>query len=133
MIVQYPVVYTAVLVWIRLTAIAVSALLVCRVVRVDELLGKTVCQYGVLMSIPQCIILEIPVNDSINNFDRVFLEIPVKTCIVGMLLTCPISFETTRAVILSHVNSMICCWLTEGVDCAENMEICDQVVKADFH
>ena len=30
------------------------------------------------------------VNDSIYDFDRVFLEIPVKNCIVGMLLTCPI-------------------------------------------
>ena len=42
------------------------------------------------MSIPQCIILEIP-NDSIYDFDRVSLEIPVKNCIVGMLLTCLIS------------------------------------------
>ena len=30
------------------------------------------------------------VNDTINDFDWVFLEIPVKICIVGMLLTCPI-------------------------------------------
>ena len=45
-----------------------------------------------LMSIPQCIILEIPtnsVNDSIFIFDWVFLEIPLKNCIVGMQLTCP--------------------------------------------
>ena len=31
-----------------------------------------------------------PINDSIYYFDWVFLEIPVKNCIVGMLLTCPI-------------------------------------------
>ena len=36
------------------------------------------------MSIPQCIILD---NDSIYDFDGVFLEIPVKNCIVGILLT----------------------------------------------
>ena len=30
------------------------------------------------------------VNDSIHNFDWVFLEIPVKNCIVGYSLTCPI-------------------------------------------
>ena len=33
------------------------------------------------------------VNDSIYDFDWVFLEIPVKNCIVGMLLTCHIVFE----------------------------------------
>mgnify|MGYP001802906133 CR=1 FL=1 len=31
-----------------------------------------------------------PVNDSIYNFDWVFLEIPVKSRIVGYSLTCPI-------------------------------------------
>ena len=30
------------------------------------------------------------VNDSIYNFEIVFLEFPEKNCIVGMLLTCPI-------------------------------------------
>ena len=31
------------------------------------------------------------VNDSMSDFDSVFLETPVvKNCIVGMLLTCPI-------------------------------------------
>ena len=30
-------------------------------------------------------------NDSIYNFDWVFLEIPVRNCIAGMLLTCHIS------------------------------------------
>ena len=30
------------------------------------------------------------VNESIYGFDGVFLEIPVKNCIVDMLLTCPI-------------------------------------------
>ena len=39
------------------------------------------------MSIPQCIILEIPVNESIYDFDRVYMEILVENCIVGMLLT----------------------------------------------
>ena len=41
-------------------------------------------------SITLCIILESQthsVNDSIYNFDRVFLEIPVENCMVGMLLT----------------------------------------------
>ena len=42
------------------------------------------------MSIPQCIILD---NDSIYDFDGVFLVIPVKDCIVGMLLTRPITFN----------------------------------------
>ena len=47
------------------------------------------------MSGPQCIILETPGtgNDSINDFNWVFLEIPVKSCIVGMLLTYPIGSE----------------------------------------
>ena len=31
------------------------------------------------------------------DFDRVFLEIPVKNCIVGMLLTCPINWQRTIA------------------------------------
>ena len=49
-----------------------------------------------LMSIPQCIILEFPdthstVNDSRLDFDLVFLEIQMTNCIVGMLLTCPIT------------------------------------------
>ena len=30
------------------------------------------------------------------DFDRVFLEIPVKNCIMGMLLTCPIVFNISR-------------------------------------
>ena len=30
------------------------------------------------------------VNDSLYDFDWVFPEIPVKSCIVGMLLACPI-------------------------------------------
>ena len=44
------------------------------------------------MSIPQCIILEIPdtLNDSVYDFDWVFLEIPEKNCNMGMLFTCPI-------------------------------------------
>ena len=43
------------------------------------------------MSIPQCNILEIrdtSVNDGIYVFDWVFLEIPMKSCILGMLLAC---------------------------------------------
>ena len=47
------------------------------------------------MSIPQCIILEIPDTLSrwyhIYDFDWVFLELPLEKCIVGMLLTCPIN------------------------------------------
>ena len=45
------------------------------------------------MSIKKCIILEIPthsVKDSIYDLDWIFLEIPMKYCIVGMLLKCPI-------------------------------------------
>ena len=40
------------------------------------------------MNILQRIILEIPdtINGSVYDFDWVFLEIPVKNCIVGMLL-----------------------------------------------
>ena len=34
------------------------------------------------------------VNVSIYNFDCIFLEIPVKNCIVGMLWTCPIPAST---------------------------------------
>ena len=33
------------------------------------------------------------VNDNIYDFDSVFLEIPVKNCIMGMLLTCPIDWQ----------------------------------------
>ena len=43
------------------------------------------------MSIPQCIILEIPYI--IHDFDWVFLEIPVYNCIVGMLLTRPLELR----------------------------------------
>ena len=46
-----------------------------------------------IIGIPQFIILEIPhtlVNDSIYDFDWVFLEIPAQNCIMGMLLTQPI-------------------------------------------
>ena len=56
-------------------------------------------QKGMLMSIPQCHnalswkFQTHSVNDSMmNDFDWVFLEIPVGNYIVGMLLTCPISF-----------------------------------------
>ena len=35
------------------------------------------------------------VNDSIYDFDWVLLEIPVKTCSAEMLLTCPISFQSS--------------------------------------
>ena len=46
------------------------------------------------MRIPQCTILEIP--DTLRyDFDWVFLEIPVKNCIVGMLLTCQIKLCDT--------------------------------------
>ena len=55
-----------------------------------------------LMSIPQCTILEIPVNDSINDFDRVF---PVKDCIVGMLLKFPI--KKIKKFILTLLNIYI--------------------------
>ena len=52
------------------------------------------------MSIPQCIISEFPdthaFNDGIKDFDGVFLEILVKNCIVGMLLTYPIRFSLSR-------------------------------------
>ena len=36
------------------------------------------------------------VNDRIYDFDWVFLEFPVKNCIVGMLLTCPIEMLRLR-------------------------------------
>ena len=50
-----------------------------------------------IMSIPQCIILEIlDTLSQKHNFDWVFLEIPAETCIEGMLLTRPIQ-------ILDHV------------------------------
>ena len=46
---------------------------------------------GMFMSIPQCIILEFPDSTqsmiAYEDFDYVFLEIPVKTYIVRMLLT----------------------------------------------
>ena len=48
-------------------------------------------EQGMLMSIPQNIVLQSQprsVNDGIYDFDGVFLEIPTKNCIVGMLLTC---------------------------------------------
>ena len=47
---------------------------------------------------PQCIILEIPdtLTDSRYEFDWVFPEIPIKNCIVGMLLTRPISISYKR-------------------------------------
>ena len=46
------------------------------------------------MSIPQCIIFEFP--DTLSQWQHIrfwlsISEIPVKKCIVGMLLTCPIS------------------------------------------
>ena len=51
-----------------------------------------------LMSIPHNALfqnsLTHSVNDSLYDFDWVFLEIPVKNCIVGMLLTCPIANKT---------------------------------------
>ena len=46
------------------------------------------------MSIPECNILENQthaVNDSLYDFEWVFLEIPVKNCIVGMLIKRPIT------------------------------------------
>ena len=50
------------------------------------------CKKGMFISIPQCIILEIPepLSQWQLDFDRVFLEIPLDNCIVGMLLTCTI-------------------------------------------
>ena len=63
-----------------------------------------------LTSIPQCIISEIP-DESVNDFDWVFLEIPVKSCIVGMLLTCPMrifgGLFHDVVVGLSHVPSTV--------------------------
>ena len=52
-----------------------------------------------LMSIPQCTILEI--QDTLKpmvayDFDWVILEIPVKYCIVGMLSTCTIQINWTQ-------------------------------------
>ena len=41
-------------------------------------------------------------NDSISDFDWVFLEIPVKNCIVGMLLTCPIACVIDSFQIISY-------------------------------
>ena len=49
------------------------------------------------MNIPQCSILEIPdtpAYDSLYDSDSVFLENPVKNCIVGMLSTCPIDYHS---------------------------------------
>ena len=37
------------------------------------------------------------VNDSIKDFDQVFQEIPLKNCIVVMLLTCPIGNAMSHA------------------------------------
>ena len=55
------------------------------------------------MSIPQCIILEIPDTlIAFYNFNRVLLEIPNINCIVGMLLTCPI-------IIQYNINSRFLC------------------------
>ena len=45
------------------------------------------------------------VHDSIYDIDWVFLEIPVKNCIVGMLLTCPLILAHLRCVAL-HTNSI---------------------------
>ena len=36
------------------------------------------------------------VYDSISDFDGVFLEIPVKNCIAGMLLTCPFGHNNSH-------------------------------------
>ena len=41
-----------------------------------------------LISIPQYMNLEI--SDTLSDFERLIVEIPLKKCFVGMLLTCPI-------------------------------------------
>ena len=42
------------------------------------------------------------------DFDRVSLEIPVKSCIVGMLLTYPILLVIKRTYLYSHSCNHIC-------------------------
>ena len=39
------------------------------------------------------------------DFDRVFPAIPVKNCIMGMLLTCPISKNINFTLVLTHQNN----------------------------
>ena len=51
------------------------------------------------------------VNDTIYDFDWVFLEIPVKIFIVGVILTCPIvlcSSITTNNCLSSYLCSLLC-------------------------
>ena len=51
------------------------------------------------------------VNDSINDFDWVFLEIPVKICIVGLILTYPIVLRgsiTTIACLSLYMCTRVC-------------------------
>ena len=58
-------------------------------------------QKGMFMSIPQCIIMEIPeLSRQCNNMilTEYFLEIPVINCIVGMLLTCFIHLPLIEGV-----------------------------------
>ena len=60
------------------------------------------------MSIPQCIILEIPVNGSIYDFGCVFLEISVKNLFEGMFLICLIKDSPpTVKIIASMRRAMI--------------------------
>ena len=75
------------------------------------------------MGIPQCIILEIPdtLNDSIYNFAWVFPHIPEINCIVGIMLTCPISkyWQATRIrnYVVQQVvyNCMFAIYISSGV------------------
>ena len=52
------------------------------------------------------------VNDGKNDFDWVFMEIPMKNCIVGMLLTWPIAemiVPSVHTCSLLYLSFMVCC------------------------
>ena len=55
-----------------------------------------------------------PAHIYIYDFDRVFLEIPVKNCIVGMLVTCPI-FTECHLFVVSRPQILNCTATHEAV------------------
>ena len=52
------------------------------------------------------------VNDSIYDFDWVFVEIPVKCCIVGMTLTRPIKWFTV--IMTTHYTNLLFAFIVTG-------------------
>ena len=48
------------------------------------------------------------VNDTIYNFNWVLLEIPVKNCIVGMLLTCRIPHRRVKKILSNFMRQGLC-------------------------